>query len=363
MANFFNSMVNLTGIGSLLASPTNHDKKKMDTDSGSEYQQPSADSESSSSEEDYKQFMCSSTSASVATKSREKSRKKSLVDLTLTSPTPVSAVSNDLENPESLAQTFLETNRVAKKNRNKTWGKRGIDKPGRKKAVQNNSDEDNGKSNGKSNGKGDEKGDAKSADDDNCNSNTEEGKIGLSVSYTHTHTLHTHTHLGRIKFLQSRWIELENFKDAVHRMGLVIGQSDKKKQRYRLRVKGRHAKRITLTTFRYYSSEMAIVRTTGRNSVPLETVLAKWNELVPLNVAEEQPTEQECKRRPNVVWTQAAATKVLDMVDLTKTNCRLVSVCLFAFQPLYVFVHFMCCLLYTSPSPRDRTRSRMPSSA
>ena len=24
---------------------------------------------------------------------------------------------------------------------------------------------------------------------------------------------------------------------------------------------------------------------------------------------------------------------------------------------------FMCCLLYTSPSPRDRTRSRMPSSA
>ena len=23
----------------------------------------------------------------------------------------------------------------------------------------------------------------------------------------------------------------------------------------------------------------------------------------------------------------------------------------------------MCCLLYTSPSPRDRTRSRMPSSA
>ena len=31
-----------------------------------------------------------------------------------------------------------------------------------------------------------------------------------------------------------------------------------------------------------------------------------------------------------------------------------------------VFVHFsaiQACLLYTSPSPRDRTRSRMPSSA
>ena len=25
--------------------------------------------------------------------------------------------------------------------------------------------------------------------------------------------------------------------------------------------------------------------------------------------------------------------------------------------------HFVSCLLYTSPSPRDRTRSRMPSSA
>ena len=25
--------------------------------------------------------------------------------------------------------------------------------------------------------------------------------------------------------------------------------------------------------------------------------------------------------------------------------------------------HIECCLLYTSPSPRDRTRSRMPSSA
>ena len=28
-----------------------------------------------------------------------------------------------------------------------------------------------------------------------------------------------------------------------------------------------------------------------------------------------------------------------------------------------VFNNFISCLLYTSPSPRDRTRSRMPSSA
>ena len=29
----------------------------------------------------------------------------------------------------------------------------------------------------------------------------------------------------------------------------------------------------------------------------------------------------------------------------------------------YICQHLGCCLLYTSPSPRDRTRSRMPSSA
>ena len=34
-------------------------------------------------------------------------------------------------------------------------------------------------------------------------------------------------------------------------------------------------------------------------------------------------------------------------------------------EPLSLYVHipFCACLLYTSPSPRDRTRSRMPSSA
>ena len=32
-------------------------------------------------------------------------------------------------------------------------------------------------------------------------------------------------------------------------------------------------------------------------------------------------------------------------------------------DPLNAFVDIQACLLYTSPSPRDRTRSRMPSSA
>ena len=32
-------------------------------------------------------------------------------------------------------------------------------------------------------------------------------------------------------------------------------------------------------------------------------------------------------------------------------------------QALDQYGNLVCCLLYTSPSPRDRTRSRMPSSA
>ena len=32
-------------------------------------------------------------------------------------------------------------------------------------------------------------------------------------------------------------------------------------------------------------------------------------------------------------------------------------------HPVLLLPGFMACLLYTSPSPRDRTRSRMPSSA
>ena len=34
-----------------------------------------------------------------------------------------------------------------------------------------------------------------------------------------------------------------------------------------------------------------------------------------------------------------------------------------AWGEIYALAMLKCCLLYTSPSPRDRTRSRMPSSA
>ena len=49
---------------------------------------------------------------------------------------------------------------------------------------------------------------------------------------------------------------------------------------------------------------------------------------------------------PLVTWT-----------DKLGTEFRL------AVLPLGGFVKMLDCLLYTSPSPRDRTRSRMPSSA
>ena len=46
-------------------------------------------------------------------------------------------------------------------------------------------------------------------------------------------------------------------------------------------------------------------------------------------------------------------------------HCYLIMVSMLSalFGPLWITRLFYCCLLYTSPSPRDRTRSRMPSSA
>ena len=54
------------------------------------------------------------------------------------------------------------------------------------------------------------------------------------------------------------------------------------------------------------------------------------------------------KKRPQVVIN--AAGRVGGILDNSK------------FQTDYIYINTIC-LLYTSPSPRDRTRSRMPSSA
>ena len=136
-------------------------------------------------------------------------------------------------------------------------------------------------------------------------------------------------------------------------MGLVIGQSGNKKQRYRLCVKGRRGKRQTLTTFRYYSNEMAIVHTSGHlRSIPVDQVLVKWEELVSFNSPSQfAPSD---KRRPNVVWTHAAATKVLDMVDsLTQTNSRYD----YNFFTTFLFTHVCGVLQAGTHCPRSQTNS------
>ena len=57
--------------------------------------------------------------------------------------------------------------------------------------------------------------------------------------------------------------------------------------------------------------------------------------------------------RSQMVYVRPSAQDVEDSVVIT------------IFSPCHVFKKglFKGCLLYTSPSPRDRTRSRMPSSA
>ena len=48
---------------------------------------------------------------------------------------------------------------------------------------------------------------------------------------------------------------------------------------------------------------------------------------------------------------EAVPERVMDSYDQEKE------------RGITIFAKHTCCLLYTSPSPRDRTRSRMPSSA
>ena len=61
---------------------------------------------------------------------------------------------------------------------------------------------------------------------------------------------------------------------------------------------------------------------------------------------------------------QVIATDVLDtkekMVSMAQEQLKKPG---FAIDPYFYRSHVTYCLLYTSPSPRDRQKSRMPSSA
>lgn len=115
----------------------------------------------------------------------------------------------------------------------------------------------------------------------------------------------------RIKFLQSKFVDLEQLMSARKRMDLVIGQSDKKLRRYRFRVRG-DPKQRKLVTFRYNVESLCYQRSQGSGAATLQTILTKWAKLTGTKV--EEP-EKEVKRRSNVVWTLAAAHCVMDMVD------------------------------------------------
>ena len=67
-------------------------------------------------------------------------------------------------------------------------------------------------------------------------------------------------------------------------------------------------------------------------------------------------SKEESSKSPIKTWSRRS-TIIPDFVGVTISVYNGKS-----FIPVYV-TEDMVCLLYTSPSPRDRTRSRMPSSA
>ena len=67
---------------------------------------------------------------------------------------------------------------------------------------------------------------------------------------------------------------------------------------------------------------------------------------------------------PEVFWEQMEECKAADYANIL--YIRMLWKDLEPEEGKYAWIYneqYKCCLLYTSPSPRDRTRSRMPSSA
>ena len=63
------------------------------------------------------------------------------------------------------------------------------------------------------------------------------------------------------------------------------------------------------------------------------------------------------------VQTQKLEVEV-EKLDSDNRDCRgTIMLGQLAYKLCHILEHYEHCLLYTSPSPRDRTRSRMPSSA
>ena len=73
-----------------------------------------------------------------------------------------------------------------------------------------------------------------------------------------------------------------------------------------------------------------------------------------------QPSDRRPRQQPCPRWYQSVSAYFSQELSALFS---LICSWHFFFLTAEVFFQPICCLLYTSPSPRDRTRSRMPSSA
>ena len=62
-------------------------------------------------------------------------------------------------------------------------------------------------------------------------------------------------------------------------------------------------------------------------------------------------------------WIEVGSTDSIEEEDLIRFDHQDKTFCVYRLTDGFYATDGICCLLYTSPSPRDRSLSRMPSSA
>ena len=114
---------------------------------------------------------------------------------------------------------------------------------------------------------------------------------------------------------------------------------------------------------RYYNSKGVIVAGYDKNSTPLTQTLIKEG----IGIHFDENTEVVRRIFGNTpqddilcIFTPAIPVDHTELAWLQENNFRLIKRSLALAE---IVNEYRCCLLYTSPSPRDRSLSRMPSSA
>lgn len=116
---------------------------------------------------------------------------------------------------------------------------------------------------------------------------------------------------SRVRFLHAKFRTYEQLNRARELLGLNISQSNKAKTRIRYRSKY-GPRKGHLMTFRYNQASGLYQRSEGYGAKKVKDILKDWENI--------KPTEVNPRRRGNVIWTRAAASLVLDMVDITKVS-------------------------------------------